>query len=91
MTREEALKVLVPGLGDHDVVVATTGFLSRELYEIRRAKKQTGEQDFYTVGSMGHASAIALGIAIVKKSRQVFCLDGDGAALMHLGSLATVG
>lgn len=91
MNREDALKVITNVLGDHDVIVATTGFLSRELYELRRSRKESGDQDFYTVGSMGHASSIALGIAIVKKSRNVYCFDGDGAALMHLGSLATIG
>lgn len=77
-------------LSKFDCVVATTGFASRELYEIRDQAKQSHERDFLTVGSMGHASAIALGIAMVKPSRQIVCLDGDGALLMHTGSMPTI-
>lgn len=58
---------------------------------MRQKLKQNGEQDFLTVGSMGHASSIALGVAMVKKSRQVFCLDGDGAMIMHMGALTQIG
>ena len=65
--------------------------LSRELFEYRATKHQGHERDFLTVGSMGHASSIALGIAINKGRRQVFCLDGDGSVLMHMGGMASVG
>jgi phosphonopyruvate decarboxylase len=91
LCREEALDALVDNLGKFDIVVATTGFTSRELYEMRVKKGHPIQQDFYTVGSMGHASSIAMGIAIAKPSKQVFCFDGDGAFLMHMGAAAQVG
>ncbi|HCP01066.1 MAG TPA: phosphonopyruvate decarboxylase, partial [Rhodospirillaceae bacterium] len=70
-------------------IVSTTGKASRGLWEIRRAGDQADGQDFLTVGSMGHASQIAAGIALADATRPVLCLDGDGAALMHLGGLVT--
>lgn len=91
MNREGALKVIVDNLDERDIVVGTTGMLSRELFEYRVEKKHGHEKDFLTVGSMGHASSIALGIAMSKPSRQVVCLDGDGALLMHMGTMATIG
>jgi len=72
-------------------LVTTTGFTSREMFELREAKGQSHAQDFLTVGSMGHCSSIALGIAMAKPDQQVLCIDGDGAALMHMGAFATVG
>ena len=78
-------------MSDRDIVVSTTGMLSRELFEYRVSAKQGHEKDFLTVGCMGHASAIATGIALNKNRRQVFCLDGDGAAIMHMGAMATIG
>lgn len=71
--------------------VATTGMISRELFETRRNTNQRHEQDFLTVGGMGHASAIALGLALNLPNKKIICLDGDGAALMHLGTLAIIG
>lgn len=91
MSREDALKIVIDSLIDTDIVVSTTGKLSRELFEYRAAKKQGHEKDFLTVGSMGHSSAIALGIALQKNERRVFCLDGDGSVLMHTGTLANIG
>ncbi|XP_069132586.1 phosphonopyruvate decarboxylase-like isoform X1 [Argopecten irradians] len=91
LDREEAMKVIVDNLMNKDVVVSTTGMLSRELFEYRVEKDMGHERDFLTVGSMGHASAIALGIAQQKPRRQIYCLDGDGAALMHMGTMATIG
>jgi len=91
LTREEAINAIIDKTGRFDILVATTGFASRELYEIRDQREQTHGKDFLTVGSMGHAVAISLGIAMNKPSRQVLCIDGDGALLMHMGSLATVG
>ena len=88
LNREEALKIIVDCLGDNDIVVSTTGVLSRELYEYREHCNQSHGHDFLTVGGMGHANQIALGIAINKPDRNVICLDGDGAMLMHMGSLA---
>lgn len=90
MSREEAIKSVAAGVGEKDVVVSTTGMISRELFETRTAWNQGHERDFLTVGSMGHASQIALGIALQKTDRKVWCFDGDGATIMHMGSLTTV-
>jgi len=91
LNREEALKVVVSQLGENDIVVSTTGKASRELFEFRKAMGKSHQQDFLTVGSMGHSSAIALGIALQKLKRKVYCLDGDGALIMHMGVLSTIG
>ena len=90
MSREEAIQMVAATLGDKDCIVSTTGMISRELFEYRAAKGQGHERDFLTVGSMGHASQIALGIAMAKPDRKVWCFDGDGAAIMHMGSMAIV-
>lgn len=91
MSREEAVQLALSLLEPSAVVVSTTGGISRELFE-HRARSQEGHQrDFLTVGSMGHASQIALGIALAQPQRQVYCLDGDGALIMHLGGLAVIG
>lgn len=91
MSREQAIQIVVDKLREDDIVVSTTGMISRELFEYREAKQQGHGHDFLTVGSMGHASQIALGIALQKPNRRVFCFDGDGAMLMHMGSMAIVG
>ncbi len=91
MTREQAIEAVVASLSDTDVIVSTTGKISRELYEYRARAGQSHQRDFLTVGSMGHASQIAMGVALARPDRQVFCLDGDGAMLMHMGSAAIVG
>ena len=90
MTREEAIQTIAAAIGPDDIIVSTTGMISRELFEYRAAQGQGHERDFLTVGSMGHASQIALGIAIEQPQRRVWCFDGDGAAIMHLGSMAIV-
>jgi len=90
LTREEILNIVLETLGTYDITVATTGFCSREVYELRQKSNQGHKRDFLTVGSMGHASAIACGIAVSKPSRQVVTIDGDGAAIMHLGTFTTV-
>ncbi len=90
MSREEAIQTVAAALGEKDCIVSTTGMISRELFEYRAAKGQGHERDFLTVGSMGHASQIALGIALVKKDRRIWCFDGDGASIMHMGSMAIV-
>lgn len=90
MTREEAIQTVAASLGKKDVIVSTTGMISRELFETRTAWKQGHERDFLTVGSMGHASQIALGIAMEKADRKVWCFDGDGASIMHMGNMAIV-
>ena len=90
LSREDAMKLVVDHLKDSDVIVSTTGKLSRELFEYREAKQQGHGHDFLTVGSMGHSSSIALGIALEKPNRRVFCFDGDGAFIMHTGALGIV-
>ena len=90
ITREEALKHIVDCAKD-DFIVSTTGKASRELFEIRESNQQTHKLDFLTVGSMGHCSSIALGVALNKPEKRIWCVDGDGAALMHLGAMAIIG
>ncbi len=91
LTREDAAEHILKAADERDVFVSTTGKLSRELFELREKANQGHERDFLTVGSMGHASMIALGIALERTDRRVWCLDGDGAALMHLGAMAVLG
>lgn len=90
MSREDAIQTVAAAIGEKDVIVSTTGMISRELFEYRTAMNQGHERDFLTVGSMGHASQIALGIALAKQDRRVWCFDGDGASIMHMGSMAIV-
>ena len=90
MSREEAIQTVAAVLGEKDCIVSTTGMISRELFEYRTSKGEGHERDFLTVGSMGHASQIALGIAMAKPDRKVWCFDGDGATIMHLGGMAIV-
>lgn len=90
MVREEVIRHIVQVSGE-DPIVSTTGKASRELFEIREANGQGHQYDFLTVGSMGHSSSIALGIALQKTGRKVWCVDGDGAALMHMGAMAVIG
>lgn len=91
LSREEALQLIINSLQENDIVVSTTGKLSRELFEYRELKQQSHEKDFLTVGSMGHSSSIALGIALEKPDRNVYCLDGDGAFIMHMGAITNIG
>lgn len=88
MSREEAIHKTAAGIEDDACIVSTTGMISRELFEARTAWNQGHERDFLTVGSMGHASQIALGIALQKPERRVYCFDGDGASIMHMGNMA---
>ena len=90
MTREEIIQHIVKVSGD-DPVVSTTGKASRELFETRVRNGQSHKYDFLTVGSMGHSSSIALGVAINKPNTKVWCVDGDGAVLMHMGAMAVIG
>ena len=90
MSREEAIRIVAAALDEKDCIVSTTGMISRELFEYRAAMNQGHERDFLTVGSMGHASQIALGIALAQPNRRVWCFDGDGATIMHMGSMAIV-
>lgn len=91
LTREEAIKLVLERVEESAVVVSTTGKASREVFEHRAATGAGHARDFLTVGSMGHCSQIALGIALRQPDRPIYCLDGDGAVLMHMGSLAIVG
>jgi len=91
LSREDAIEEVVKNCSDSDLFVSTTGMPSRELFEIREKNNQSHERDFLTVGSMGHASMIALGLAGSSSGNRVICLDGDGSSLMHLGNLTTIG
>lgn len=88
--REEAIRTVAASLDGKDVIVSTTGMISRELYEYRTGKGEGHERDFLTVGSMGHASQIALGIALEQPNRRIWCFDGDGAVIMHMGGMAII-
>ena len=90
MKREEIIQHIVKVSGE-DPIVSTTGKASRELFEMREANNQSHKYDFLTVGSMGHSSSIALGVALNKPDTKVWCIDGDGAVLMHMGSMAVLG
>ncbi len=90
MIREEIVRHVVDVAGE-DVIVSTTGKASRELFEIRENLGMEHKYDFLTVGSMGHSSSIALGVAIQKPEKKIWCIDGDGAALMHMGAMAVIG
>ncbi|MBE6013796.1 MAG: phosphonopyruvate decarboxylase [Lachnospiraceae bacterium] len=90
MVREDIIKHIVKVSGE-DPIVSTTGKASRELFETRVANGQSHKYDFLTVGSMGHSSSIALGVALNKPEQRIWCIDGDGALLMHMGSMAVIG
>ena len=88
--REQAIQIIVEATSD-DPIISTTGKISRELYELRESRGDGHERDFLTVGSMGHNIMIALGIAIQKPEHRIWCIDGDGAVLMHMGGMGIVG
>lgn len=90
MIREDVIRHIVK-ISDKDPIISTTGKASRELFETRVANGQSHKYDFLTVGSMGHSSSIALGVAINKPDTRVWCIDGDGAVLMHMGAMALLG
>ncbi len=90
MRREDIIRQIAAVSGK-DPIISTTGKASRELFEIREAAGQGHQYDFLTVGSMGHSSSIALGIALQKPQTKVWCIDGDGALLMHMGAMAVLG
>ncbi len=90
MIREEIIRHIVKASGE-DPIVSTTGKASRELFETRVALNQSHKYDFLTVGSMGHSSSIALGVAINKPDQRIWCVDGDGAVLMHMGAMSVLG
>ena len=91
MAREQALALILGSMAPGTPVVATTGMPSREVFELRTLRGESHDSDFLTVGCMGHCSQIALGAALRRPGSDLLCIDGDGAALMHLGGLATIG
>ncbi len=91
MSRETAIGIAAGLIEENAAIVSTTGMISRELFEYRTNNSQSHERDFLTVGSMGHASQIALGIALHKPNRRIYCFDGDGASIMHMGNMAITG
>jgi len=91
LTREQAIACVASLSPPNAVIIASTGHISRELYEYRERECQDHSRDFLTVGSMGHASQIALGVALADPTRIVYCFDGDGALLMHLGAMPLIG
>ena len=90
MSREEIIRRVLAASGE-DPIVSTTGKASRELFELREAAGQGHRYDFLTVGSMGHSSSIALGVALNLPAQRVWCIDGDVAVLMHMGAMAVLG
>lgn len=91
MSREDALKIILEQIPKDSIIVSTTGKTSREIFEIREQNNEPHNTDFLTVGSMGHCSSISLGIALAQPNRKIFCIDGDGSLIMHMGSLAVIG
>ena len=91
LSRETAIQEILNNSRPDEIYVSTTGMASRELFELRDKMNHSHSLDFLTVGSMGHSSQIALGIALQKPQKHITCLDGDGALLMHTGSLAIIG
>jgi len=87
LTRESAIETVIGQCDENTAIVGTTGYTSREIYEVREKLGQGHGADFLCVGSMGHALAIAQGVAVAKPNRSVVCLDGDGACLMHMGTM----
>lgn len=90
MRREDIVEKIADAVGE-DMIVSTTGKASRELFEIRERNAEDHSRDFLTVGSMGHSASIALGIALQKSDKRIWCIDGDGAVLMHMGAMAVIG
>lgn len=91
LSREEAIEQIASSTTLQTVIIASTGHISRELYEYRARKGDGHAHDFLTVGAMGHGSQIALGITLAQPERPVYCLDGDGALLMHMGAMSLIG
>lgn len=89
-SREHALTTLAGIIGRNAAIVSTTGMVSRELFEYRQSLKTDNAKDFLTVGGMGHAASIAQGLALADPTSEVWCFDGDGALLMHAGTMAVI-
>lgn len=91
LSREDSLEIILENLTGKEAIFATTGMLSRELFEIRKRSKSSKNLDFLVIGGMGHASSIALGFAANRREISTWCLEGDGSLLMHAGALANIG
>jgi len=91
ISREEAISVIMQNLNNDEIIVSSTGFVSRELYEYRESNVKDHYKSFYNIGSMGCASSIGLSIALQKPNRKVIVFDGDGAAIMQMGAFTTIG
>lgn len=91
LSREEAIQLIVDNIDKDAAFVSTTGKASRELFELRKQQNANVRKDFYNIGAMGCAPSIAFGIASCKRNHQVYVVDGDGALLMQMGALATIG
>ncbi|MFC1743192.1 phosphonopyruvate decarboxylase [Candidatus Riflebacteria bacterium] len=91
LLREEALQIILSALDDSAVVVSTTGKTSREIFELRAKNGQSHNRDFLSIGSMGHCSSIAAGLALASPNKNIICIDGDAALIMHMGALAING
>lgn len=90
MRREDVLRKIID-VAAQDFIIATTGKTGRELFELREASDKNHSRDFLTVGSMGHCSSIALGLTLNRPEKTFWCIDGDGALLMHMGAIAVIG
>ena len=84
------IEFILDGILKSTIIFSSTGYISRELDHINKIKKNKNVRILYNVGGMGHTSAMALGYSLNSKER-VFCLDGDGSLMMHMGSLANIG
>jgi len=91
LKREDVLKKIIQNINDNSIIVSTTGKTSREVFELREKENQSHENDFLTIGSMGHCSSLAFGIAKSNPNLMVYCIDGDGSMIMHMGSLSMIG
>lgn len=91
MNRYEALISIHQFIGQEDIVVTSTGMISREWYDIREKHNECHDNDFLNVGAMGHESQIALALAMCKRDRTIVCIEGDGACIMHMGGMSSIG
>ena len=89
--RSEFIIKLLNKISNKDRIIASTGFNSRELYQLRTQNKIETGKDFYLVGGMGHTGIVTLGYSLKNKKKNIICLDGDGSFLMHMGSMVTIG
>lgn len=90
MSREEVIEIILDHMPENTIYSATTGRATRELFFLRERRNEGKEHDFLNVGAMGHASSVALGIALEKPGRKVVVLDGDSATMMHMGAMTMV-